>query len=413
MNDYYVTAIWLGMALVASLASIRIAVPVALVEIVVGALAGNLPGIKEHVTQTAFVTFLASAGSILLTFLAGAEIDPVSLRRHWKASLAIGTVSFALPFAAAFAVCDLALGWDRRAAEIGGIALSTTSVAVVYAVMVETGLNKTDIGKLILASCFVTDLGTVLALGGLFANYGWLLVLFVAVAGLTLALLPWLTRQAIMRVGHRVSEPEIKLLLVVLFALGGLAMQAGSEAVLPAYLAGLVVAGVFLADRVLMDRMRSIAFALLTPFFFLRAGTLISAHALITGAGVITLLLGVKLVAKLVGVWPAATRFGLPRRERAYTTLLMATGLTFGSISALYGLNHHLISQTQYTELVTVVILSAFVPTLIAQQLFQPVTVEAEEEEALGAEDLSPIHQPHHRSNPSAPVAPTNARAPR
>lgn len=399
MNDYYVTAIWLAMALLASLMSIRIAVPVALTEIIVGALAGNTPGVREHLDQTAFITFLAGAGSIVLTFLAGAEIDPVSLRRHWKASLSIGLVSFALPFVAAFGFCDLVLDWQRQAAEIGGIALSTTSVAVVYAVMVETGLNTQDTGKLILAACFVTDLGTVLALGGLFASYGWLLLLFVVVSAATLWLLPRLTRLAIARVGHRVSEPEIKLLLLVLFALGGLAVQAGSEAVLPAYLAGLVVAGVFLHDRVLMDRMRSIAFALLTPFFFLRAGSLIKASALLAGAGIILALLMVKLTAKFVGVWPVAAAIGLPRRDRAYTTLLMATGLTFGSIAALFGLNHDIINRTQYTELVTAVILSALVPTLIAQQLFAPALVDEEEQEALGAEDASVIHHPHARAS--------------
>lgn len=392
MNEYYLIAIWIGLALLASLVSIRAAVPVALVEIVVGAVAGNTPGLRGHLDPTAAVTFLAGAGSIVLTFLAGAEIDPVSLRRHWKAAVSIGVVSFAVPFAAALAFSSLVLHWDRQAAEISGIALSTTSVAVVYAVMVESGLNTQDIGKLILAGCFVTDLGTVLALGGLFATYGWLLAVFVAVSAVTLLGLPWLTRLAIRRVGHRVSEPEIKLLLLVLFGLGGLAAQAGSEAVLPAYIAGLVVAGVFTSDRVLMDRMRSIAFALLTPFFFLRAGTLIRASALLSGAGVITALLLVKLGAKLVGVWPTATRFGLGRRDRAYTTLLMATGLTFGSISALFGLTHHLIDQTQYTELVTVVILSAFVPTLIAQKLFAPARFDADEEEALGAEDVSLIH---------------------
>ena len=151
-----------------------------------------------------------------------------------------------------------------------------------------------------------------------------------------------LPRLAIKYFGHQVAEPEIKLLLVVLLGLGGLATQAGSEAVLPAYVAGLVVAGVFLHDRVLMDRLRSIAFALLTPFFFLRAGTLISAPALVTGAGVIAVLLLVKLAAKMIGVWPAAAVFKLPRRERTYTTLLMATGLTFGSIAALFGLTHGL-----------------------------------------------------------------------
>ena len=176
MNLYYVAAIWLGLALLAALVSIRIALPVALVEIVVGALAGNIPGVKEHINQTAYTTFLASLGSVVLTFLAGAEIDPVSLRKHWKASVSIGFVSFILPLLGAFAFCRWALDWQLHAAEIGGVALSTTSVAVVYAVMVETGLNRQDIGKLILAACFVTDLGTVLALGGLFANYGWLLV---------------------------------------------------------------------------------------------------------------------------------------------------------------------------------------------------------------------------------------------
>jgi len=409
MNIYYEAAVWIGMAFLASLVSIRVAVPVALVEIVVGAIAANIPGVKEHVIQTDFVTFLAGVGSILLTFLAGAEIDPVSLKRHWKASVAIGAVSFSLPFLGAFAFCRVVLHWHLHSAEIGGIALSTTSVAVVYAVMVETGLNRHDIGKLILAACFITDLGTVLALGGFFANYGWLLAVFAGVTAVTIVALPRLTRLLIARVGHRVSEPEIKFLLFALLALGGLATQAGSEAVLPAYLAGLLVAGVFLHDRVVMDRMRGMAFALLTPFFFLRAGTLISAPALVSGAGVIGALLAVKLLAKGVGVWPTASAFGLPRQERTYTTLLMATGLTFGSIAALFGFTHHLITRTQYTELVTVVILSAFVPTVIAQQFFQPKLVDVEEEEALGAEDFSPIHR--HSGRPSgAPGAKTPTR---
>jgi Kef-type K+ transport system membrane component KefB len=130
---------------------------------------------------------------------------------------------------------------------------------------------------------------------------------------------------------------------------------------------------------------------------FLRAGTLISAPVLISGAGVIAVLLLVKLAAKMIGVWPAAAAFKLPRQERTYTTLLMATGLTFGSIAALFGLTHGFIDRTQYTELVTVVILSAFVPTLVAQQLFQPKVLDTEEEEALGEEDLSVIH---HRRGP-------------
>ncbi len=390
MNSYYVFAIWIAMALLASLISVKIGLSVALVEILVGAVLGNIPGLKEQIHQTVITTFLAGAGSLMLTFLAGAEIDPVSLKKHWKPSLAIGAISFLLPFFGAFGFCKLVLNWHLHAAEIGGIALSTTSVAVVYAVMIETGLNREDLGKLILAACFVTDLGTVLALGGLFATYGWLLLVFVAVTVVTLFALPRATRFVIGRFGHRVSEPEVKFILAVLFALGGLATAAGSEAVLPAYLAGLVVAGVFMHDRVLVDRIRSIAFSLLTPFFFLHAGLLISAPVLVSGAGVIGLLFGVKIVTKLLGVWPTAAGFRIPARERTYTTLLMATGLTFGSISALFGYTHHLIDKTQYTELVTVVLLSALVPTLVAQQLFRPVIpTERDELDALGGEDVS------------------------
>lgn len=252
--------------------------------------------------------------------------------------------------------------------------------------MIETGLNRRDLGKLILAACFVTDLGTVLALGGFFAHFNWLLAVFVGVTAAVMWFMPALTRLVLRTVGGRVSEPEIKFLFLVLFALGGLASSAKSEAVLPAYLIGLVVAGVFLRDRVIVDRLRTIAFALLTPFFFLRAGLLISFPALVAGAGVIALLFGVKMATKIVAVWPTASLFGLPRRERTYTTLLMATGLTFGSISALYGLTNHLITQAQYSELVTVVILSAFVPTLLAQQLFRP-EVEPTEAELAGELD--------------------------
>lgn len=400
MNIYWIATAWVAMALLASLVSIRFGISVALVELVVGAVVGNVPGAAHVVQQTEFTTFLATVGSVVLTFLAGAEIDPHSLRRSWKAALSLGAVSFALPFAGALLFARFVLGWTWPGAEIAGIALSTTSVAVVYAVMIESGLNRQEIGKLILAACFVTDLGTVLALGGLFADFDWLLAVFVLTTAVAMWGMPTMTRLVMRTVGGRVSEPEIKFLFLVLFALGGLAGSAGSEAVLPAYLIGLVVAGVFQRDRIIVDRLRTIAFALLTPFFFIRAGLLIDFSGLAAGAGSIALLFMVKMLTKGAAVWPVAGLFKMPTRDRTYTTLLMATGLTFGSIAALYGLTHDLISQQQYSVLITVVILSAFVPTLIAQQWFEPDLEGLDEqiEEEAGEEDLTTLHHPHHRA---------------
>jgi Kef-type K+ transport system membrane component KefB len=391
-NIWFVAAAWMGLALAASLISIRLGISVALIEIAFGVFAGNFLGLQT----TAWIDFLATFGSVLLTFLAGSEIEPAALRRHLRPTLAIGTISFLLPFLGAWQFAEHVSGWDHRAALIAGIALSTTSVAVVYAVMVETGLNATDLGKTILAACFVTDLGTVLALGVLFANFNGFMILFIAILAASLYFVPRMTRFVVSKLGTHVSEPEIKFIFFVLFILGGLATMAGSEAVLPAYLIGLVIAGVFIHDKVLIDRMRSIAFALLTPFYFLKAGLFVSLPAVVAGAGLIAMLLGVKLATKAIGVWPVTRAFRFTARDGTYTTLLMSTGLTFGTISALFGLTHDVIDQTQYTILVTVVILSAVVPTVIAQTFFRPGTAITEEEETEAA--LEPV--PAHRRSP-------------
>jgi hypothetical protein len=147
-----------------------------------------------------------------------------------------------------------------------------------------------------------------------------------------------------------------------------------SEAVLPAYLVGLVIACVLMHNPVLVDCNRSIVFALLTPFYFLMAGSLISLSALLTwtSSGLVALFLLTKLIAKIVGIRPLTQPFGSPARVGSYMTLLIATGLTFGSISALYGYTCGYIDQTQHTILVTVVILSAIAPNLIAQSFFPP-----------------------------------------
>jgi Kef-type K+ transport system membrane component KefB len=369
-NIWFVAAIWMGLALVASFVSIWTGLSVALIEIFVGVLAGNFLHLQAN---NEWINFLAMLGSGVLTFLAGAEIDPRSLKANLRASLLIGVLSFAVPFGVIWLFAQFVLGWPLHQAQIAGIALSTTSVAVVYAVMIEGGFSDTAMGKMILAACFITDFGTVLALGGLFANFnGWLLA-FVIIMCVVLWFMPAWTTSIIDKLGAtRVSEPEVKFIFFVLFFLGGLATAAKSEAVLPAYLVGLVVAGVFLRDKTLVHRMRSIAFAIFTPFYFIKAGLYVSLPALWPAFLIVGGLLLLKMLTKTIAVWPLARLHYMNRREAAYTTLLMATGLTFGTISALFGFQNKIIDQRQYTILVTVVILSAFVPTLFAQKVFQP-----------------------------------------
>ena len=367
-NVWLASALWIGLALVASVLSVWVAISVALTEIIVGAVAGNLFGLP----LAPWVNFLAGFGAILLTFLAGAEIDPDVVRRKFWPSMSIGVVGFLAPYIGVLLFARYVVGWPWPQAQIAGISLSTTSVAVVYAVMVETGFNQTELGKIILAACFVNDLGTVLALGLVFAHYDLWLALFIAVTLIALWLLWKFAPRVLQLLGERVSEPQTKFVALVLLFLGGLASVAGSEAVLPAYLVGMVLAPTFLRDRELPNRMRVVAFTILTPFYFLKGGSLVEAHAVASAAGLILLYLAVKMLTKFIGILPLTRYFAFEPREGMYTTLLMSTGLTFGSISALFGLTNHIIDQAQYTILVTAVIGSAVVPTLIAQKWFMP-----------------------------------------
>src|SRR5581483_5313666 len=322
--------------------------------------------------QTPWIAFLAGTGAIVLTFLAGAELDPGIFRTKWKEALVVGLAGFVTPFLGVAAIARWALGWTVGSSWLAGVALSTTSVAVVYAVMLELGFNVTEYGKAILAACFINDLGTVVALGLIFAPFTWRTAVFVLVCIVVFAALPFITPRFFRRYGGRVSELEAKFILLALFGMGGVALWAESEPVLPAYLIGMVLAGTVGKDHVLIRRLRTLTFGLLTPFYFIRAGSFVSIPALVAAPFAFVLLLLVKMGSKFVGVYPSTKLFESPPREAMYTTLLMSTGLTFGTISSLFGLNHGVIDQAQYSHLVATVIGSAVIPTMVANAFFMP-----------------------------------------
>ncbi|NWG31522.1 MAG: cation:proton antiporter [Rhodocyclaceae bacterium] len=369
-------ALWLGLALLASLLSIWFRIATALSEIVVGTIAQLLIGAALGgallAGDASWIKFLAGAGAILLTFLAGAELDPAVFRKEWKQATAIGLVSFAVPFFGCFAIARWGLEWTTAASWLAGIAMSTTSVAVVYAVMLEFGLNTTNYGKVVLAACFVTDLATVVALGLIFSPFTWKTLLFLGAGAVAFFLLPRFVPGFFKRYGGRPSELEAKFLMFALFGLGALATWADSEAVLPAYLLGMVLAGTVGKDHALIRRLRTLTFGLLTPFYFIRAGSLVSLPALVAAPGAFLVLLIGKMLTKVIGVYPVARAYKAPKQEGMYTTMLMSTGLTFGTISALFGLSHGIVDQAQYSALVAAVIGSAVIPTLIANAFFLP-----------------------------------------
>jgi Kef-type K+ transport system membrane component KefB len=362
--ELYVGMVLFALVFLASLISVELGLSAAIIEITLGVIGGNFLGLE----QLEWVKYIAAFGGILLTFMAGAEVDLKVLRNKAKESLLIGSLSFFAPFLGAMLVCRYVLGWGWQAAELTGIALSTTSLAVVYAVLVESGLAKTEIGKIIMASTFVTDFGTAAGLSLLFVSPNVNTLWFSLVSVAVIAAAPWAAPWFYRRYGDRVIEPELKLLFLVLFVLMYFADLGMSHAILPAFALGLVVSPLFHSNRKLQHKLRVVAFAFVTPVFFVNGGLNISLPLLWSNIGLFLLLLGVKLATKFVGVYPLSKLF-MPR-EAMYTTLLMSTGLTMGTIGSLFGYHAGIINQSQFSVLVATVVASAIVPTFFAQRYF-------------------------------------------
>lgn len=366
MDDQLISLVLWALIFVASFFSVELGLSVAIIEISLGVIGGNFLGLHP----TPWISYLAGFGGILLTFLAGAEVDTQVMKAKFKESFLIGAVSFLFPFLGAMVYAHYLLDWSWPAAKIAGIALSTTSLAVVYAVLVETGLTNTELGKILMAATFFTDLGTAMALSLLFLEFNWFTLLFLGVSTVLILVIPRIYPWICRRYGDRVIEPEIKFLFLVLVVIMFFAKVGASHAILPAFVLGLAMSNRFMENRKLQRRLRVVAFAIITPFFFINGGMNISLKLLLVNSGLLVQMLLVKQVTKIFGVYPLAKKY-LPQAAM-YTTLLMSTGLTMGTISSVFGLTAGLISQAQFSVLVATVVLSAIIPTFIAQKWFEP-----------------------------------------
>lgn len=375
-NIYLVAAFWFLAAVISAIIARHLKISVALTEIIVGVLIGytafSFGLFNNLMLQEEWIKFLAGLGAIMLTFLAGAELNPADMKTKIKEVSIVGLTGFFAPFIGCFLLAFFIIGWDLRASLLCGIALSTTSMAVVYAVMLEYGFNKTSFGKGILGSCFINDLGTVIALGLIFAPFTYKTIIFIVVTFALIFILPFITNYIIKHYANKTAAIRTKWILFILMAAAVLAMWADSEPVLPAYVIGMALAGTMEKDNNFIKRLRTTTIGLLTPLYFLRAGALVSLPSLIAAPLLFLLLLAGKVVSKIFGLYPVISLFRKNRKEKWYYTLLMSTGLTFGTISALYGFSNNIITGEQYSYIVGAVIASAVIPTLIANKFFMP-----------------------------------------
>lgn len=364
-----------ALILLASLVSLRLGLSVAIIELIIGALAGNLGVLHAE----PWMAYIATLGGIVLTFLAGTEVDTVLMREKFKESFLIGLMSFLAPFIGVFLFTYFIAGWGLSASLIAGTALSTTSLAVVYSVLVETGLSGTRIGKILMAATFFTDMGTALALSLLFIQPTVYTAMFIVVSLVVIYLAVKFSHLVFDNplLKNKVIEPEIKYLFLLLLIFMYFANLGNGQAVLPAFILGLLMSRHFAETaqtNEVRNRFRTVAYAIITPVFFMVGGMNVSVTLILGAFGIFIILFGIKIATKFLGVFFLAKKY-IPDGSM-YTTLLMSTGLTFGTIASTFGFSAGYIDNTQYSVLIGVVVSSAILPTFVAQKWFRPVHSE-------------------------------------
>ena len=369
MTTFLIATIFFALIFLASLISIELGLAAAIIEITLGVIAGNFLGMPTHVT---WIAFLSSFGSLYLTFQAGTEVDTKLFKKHWIEALLIGGGSFVVPFIGEFLVAYYGFHWTFGASKIAALALSTTSLAVVYAVLVETGLSATNFGKRLMAATFVEDASTAIFLTLLFLSFNWYTFFFAVASIVALIFFPKIVPMLFKRYGNKVIEPEIKFIFLTMFVLLWLGSAGNNQPGLPVFFLGLLLSSFLAKNEALRKKMRTIGFAMVTPFFFFQGGLNVDLKDVWAGITVLVIFIVVKFATKFIGVWPFAKKYhGV---NGIFTTLLMSTGLTFGTISSLYGLNNHIITVPQFSILITGVIISAVLPTVIALKKYKPQT---------------------------------------
>ncbi|MCQ5377575.1 MAG: cation:proton antiporter [Candidatus Methanomethylicia archaeon] len=365
MVDLYAVALVSTAIAIAAILSVRFSISSAIFEVAAGIVLGNFLG----VTIDGWLDFLGTFGGLMLTFLAGAEIETRLMKKNLKVSLVVGTMSFLAPLIGEFFFFMIFTNWNITTIMIASLALTTTSVAVVYAVLTEYDLLKLQLGGLIISITFVNDILTLIGVNLLSPSLNYFTILFIGLIVSMALILPRLLKKVIASYGRRSVEIELRIILALILLMALVADAGKLHAVFGVFLFGFLFANSIQKYDEIRSKIRTVTFAILSPAFFIKAGLLIDLQIVINSWTLIIGALAAKLISKIIGTYPL-TRKWIPEGA-AFSTLMLSTGLTVGTITATLGFELGFLTKDQFTLVVLGVIMSAIVPTLIAKR-FMP-----------------------------------------
>ncbi|NIV49148.1 MAG: sodium:proton antiporter, partial [Gammaproteobacteria bacterium] len=136
--------------------------PTVMGELIVGVLVG--PAVLGLIEPSEAITLLAEIGIFFLMFHAGVETQPTEFFHALKRSLGVAVVGAVVPFAVSFGVAT-AFGLGRVGATFVGLTMTATAVVITLKSLKDLGLANTRLARVIVASCVIDDLLTLVFFG--------------------------------------------------------------------------------------------------------------------------------------------------------------------------------------------------------------------------------------------------------
>ncbi len=358
MDDIF-TAV--ALIIFAGFAAIELGIASAILEIIAGIVASNFLGFGDAET----INILADFGILALMYFAGLEIDFDVMKKNMKSSFAVGSASFFAPFLTIYFIAIYFLGFSLEQALLTGIALSTTSIAIVYPLLLKSRDRLDDTGKKILSAAMVVDLLSMIALSVLFTDVTVITIGFIAAFFVFSYFAPHLGRRIFSHYRGNAVEFEFKIILFLILGIGIAGEAVGVEAVLFAFILGMATSSIVVEHARLWQKLRGITFGFLAPIFFFKAGTVISIAAIFENFGMILLLFVVCFLSKFIGTYIFSKKY--MSQHAAYIALIFNSRLSFGIVAATIGHELGILTEGMYASIISVVILSSIFASIASK----------------------------------------------
>jgi Kef-type K+ transport system membrane component KefB len=360
--DLYSTSLIAVVVVLAGITGIKLNITSAIIEVIAGIILGNFLGVGIE----PWLDFLGTFGGLILTFLAGVEIDLSLLKRNGKQSFVLGTSAFIVTFVGEMIFLYFVTDWSLPAKLTASLAQTPTAIAVVYTMFLEYGLLGSQSSKLVLAAIFVNDILTLMCINLISHKFNLFTVAFILAMAIMALALPKIMEYIAKWHGMRSVELELRLIFAVILGISFLADAGNMQAVFGAFLLGLVFANSLHNHSDILPKLRSVTFSLLAPVFFVKAGILISLPAVLGNVMLILGILVVKMLSKSAGTY-YFNKIWVPEAP-IFSTILFSTSLTVGIVTAAFGRNSQFLDQTQFSIVMIAIVLSAVIPSLIARR---------------------------------------------